>query len=106
MFGSIGPWELMLILLIALIVVGPSKLPDAAKSIGKGLNEFKKATNGVRKEFEDAIKVDSTPSRPVYKTDVPNPLEPKVVQEEIELEPTIVESSIKNPDKIDDNPIA
>ncbi|HZK87021.1 MAG TPA: Sec-independent protein translocase protein TatB [Syntrophomonas sp.] len=58
MFGNIGPWELILILLIALIVVGPGKLPDVARSLGKGLNEFKKATSGVRKEFEDAVKMD------------------------------------------------
>jgi sec-independent protein translocase protein TatA len=58
MFGNIGPWELILILLIALIVVGPGKLPDVARSLGKGLNEFKKATSGMRKEFEDAVKMD------------------------------------------------
>lgn len=58
--GNIGPWELGLILLIALIVVGPGKLPDVAKSLGKGLNEFKKATSGVQKEFEDAMKIDDT----------------------------------------------
>lgn len=104
MFGSIGPWELVLILLIALIVVGPSKLPDVAKSLGKGLNEFKKATSGVRKEFEDAIKVDSTPSKPAYKTDAPNPLESEDYLAEISIKPTDEENPKTDPDKIDDNP--
>ncbi|MBC7074720.1 MAG: twin-arginine translocase subunit TatB [Syntrophomonadaceae bacterium] len=56
--GNIGPWEIVLILLIALIVVGPGKLPEVAKSVGKAMNEFKKATTGVKREFENALKVD------------------------------------------------
>lgn len=52
---NIGPWELALILLVALIVVGPGKLPEVAKSIGKGINEFKKVTTGYKKEFQDAM---------------------------------------------------
>ena len=47
--GNIGPWELIFMLLIALIVVGPGKLPEVAKSIGKASREFKKATSGVKK---------------------------------------------------------
>lgn len=56
--GNIGPWELVLILLIALIVVGPGKLPDVAKSLGKAVNEFKKSSTSIQKEFQNAIKVD------------------------------------------------
>ena len=52
---NIGPWELMLILLVALIVVGPGKLPEVARSIGKGINEFKNVTNGYKKEFQEAF---------------------------------------------------
>lgn len=59
--GNIGPWELVFILVIALIVVGPGKLPEVAKSLGKAVNEFKKSTSGVKKEFEDAIKFDDPP---------------------------------------------
>lgn len=59
--GNIGPWELVLILVIALIVVGPGKLPEVGKSVGKALTEFKKATTGVKNEFEDAIKFDESP---------------------------------------------
>lgn len=56
--GNIGPWELVFILVIALIVVGPGKLPEVAKSMGKAVNEFKRTTTGVKKEFQDAIKFD------------------------------------------------
>ena len=51
MFG-IGMPELLLILAIALIVIGPKKLPDLAKSLGRAMREFKKATN----EFKDVKK--------------------------------------------------
>lgn len=51
MFG-IGMPEMLLILAIALIVIGPSKLPDLAKSIGRALGEFKKATNEIKKSIE------------------------------------------------------
>ena len=53
MFG-IGMPELILILAIALIVIGPKKLPDLAKSLGRAMREFKSATN----EFKESIQID------------------------------------------------
>jgi len=53
---NIGPWELALILLVALIVVGPGKLPEVAKGLGKGINEFKKITTGYKREFDEAMR--------------------------------------------------
>jgi TatA/E family protein of Tat protein translocase len=53
MFG-IGMPELLLILAIALIVIGPKKLPDLAKSLGRTMREFKKATN----EFKESIEIE------------------------------------------------
>jgi Tat protein translocase TatB subunit len=57
MFG-IGMQELIIIAIIALIIVGPKKLPDLAKSLGKGFSEFKKATEGVTEDLKDALKED------------------------------------------------
>jgi len=53
MFG-IGMPEMILILAIALIVIGPKKLPDLAKSLGRAMREFKKATS----EFKETMQID------------------------------------------------
>ena len=53
MFG-IGMQELLLILVIALIVLGPKKLPEVAKALGRALNEFKRATS----DLKDSLDVD------------------------------------------------
>jgi len=49
---NIGPLELLLIFLIALIVVGPKKLPDLGRTIGRGLREFRKAQDEVRQSLQ------------------------------------------------------
>lgn len=53
--GRLGPMELVLILIIALVIFGPTKLPEIGKSLGKALNEFKSQANNVTKD----LKVDS-----------------------------------------------
>jgi TatA/E family protein of Tat protein translocase len=55
MFGSIGMPELILIFIVALLVFGPKKLPEIGKSIGKGLAEFKRASDDLKKTIEQEI---------------------------------------------------
>jgi sec-independent protein translocase protein TatA len=49
-FSAPSPLELMVILVVALIVLGPSRLPDAARSVGKGMREFKDALSSPDEE--------------------------------------------------------
>ncbi len=52
---SIGPLELIVVLVIALVVLGPKRLPDAGRSLGRGMREFKDAiTSGDDEGDEDA----------------------------------------------------
>ena len=55
MFGPIGMPELILIFLVALLVFGPRKLPELGKSLGKGIAEFKRASDDLKRTIEDEI---------------------------------------------------
>ena len=57
---NIGPGELILILIIALVVLGPGKLPDVASSLGKSVREFRKAATDVT----EAGKIDAPAPAP------------------------------------------
>ena len=58
---NIGPQELIVILIIALLVVGPQRLPDLSRQIGKGLREFRK----IQDDVKDMVKLDLDASDPV-----------------------------------------
>jgi sec-independent protein translocase protein TatA len=51
--GSIGPLELVVVLAIALIVLGPKKLPEVGRSIGHGMREFKESLSGESRRQDD-----------------------------------------------------
>ena len=61
MIGSIGVPEMIIILVIALIVFGPRKLPDLGRSLGKSLGEFKRASNDLRNTLDEEIRIEDTP---------------------------------------------
>ena len=55
MFGSIGPAELILIFVVALLVFGPKKLPEIGRSVGKAIREFKKTSDEIKWRIEEEI---------------------------------------------------
>ena len=68
MLGSIGMPELILIFIVALIVFGPKKLPEIGKSLGKGLAEFKKASDDFKQSIQkevDGLKEEARVEPPV-----------------------------------------
>src|SRR5262245_12932616 len=69
--GQLGFSEMLLIFIVALLVFGPKKLPELGKSLGKGIREFKKATEELKSSWEDQVKDISTPLNEV-KNDIHN----------------------------------
>ena len=50
---SVGPMELILVLVIALLVLGPKRLPEAGRAVGKGMREFKDSLSGITHDDDD-----------------------------------------------------
>lgn len=71
MFGSIGGTELLVIMVIALLIFGPRKLPELGKSLGKGLSEFKRASNDLRRSLEEELSLEER-NDPSNKIDGPD----------------------------------
>ena len=59
--GQLGFSEMLMIFIVALLVFGPKKLPELGKSLGKGIREFKKATEELKSSWEDQVKDVSAP---------------------------------------------
>lgn len=56
---SLGPWEIALIFLVVLLVFGAKRIPEIARGLGKGIREFKDASNDIKKE----LTITDTPSQ-------------------------------------------
>lgn len=78
-----GPLELVIILVIALLILGPGKLPDVGAALGKSIREFRKASTDV----QDAVKIDTspmpatTPAAPAPVAAVAAPVAPQTASE-------------------------
>jgi len=78
--GSIGPMEIMVILVAGLLVLGPKRLPEAARQIGKAMAELRRVTGGFQAEikdaFENTISADPEPAPPAAVTPPSTPPAP------------------------------
>lgn len=64
MFGNIGPLEIGIVLVIALIVFGPKRLPELGSGLGRGMREFKESVSGERKEIAAASEAEPASRQP------------------------------------------
>jgi sec-independent protein translocase protein TatA len=62
-----GPLEILLILVVALLVLGPKRLPEAARSVGKGMRELKESLQGINEDDHEAYADDLEEDRPSAK---------------------------------------
>jgi sec-independent protein translocase protein TatA len=60
-FNNIGPMELIIVLVIALVVIGPKRLPEVGKSLGTGMREFKDSLSGATRPDEEDDDEDAAP---------------------------------------------
>lgn len=69
--GSIGPPEILVILLVALLVLGPDRLPEAARQVGRVVAEMRRITTNVQTEVRDAINGSTQPPSPSVRQNDP-----------------------------------
>ena len=75
-----GPLELVIILVIALVILGPGKLPDVGASLGKSIREFRKASSDV----QDAVRVDTSPMPAAPQAPAPPPATTSTIEPSVE----------------------
>jgi len=86
MLGNIGPLEIIIVLIIALIVFGPKRLPELGNSLGKGIREFKDSVTGENKDDDDDdVKAISTSNATA--TPVEPPTTHRVEEDEVKTAP-------------------
>lgn len=92
---SLGAPEILVILVVALIVLGPSKLPEAARQVGKAMAEFRRVTAGFQAEVRDALQ------EPVANTP---PAPPELSIEPVQVPPPVPEAAPPAPPPVAGTP--
>ncbi len=99
MFG-IGPFELVAILALALILLGPAKFPEAGRAVGKAMREFRQVTGDLSRSI-NLDDVDETPRRR-YST---NTIEAQSPEPTLDDRPSIENGEVKKPDENEPGPV-
>jgi TatA/E family protein of Tat protein translocase len=66
--GSLGLPEIAFILILALLIFGPKKLPEIGRTVGKGMAEFRRATDELKRSLNTELALEETPTPPVLRT--------------------------------------
>jgi sec-independent protein translocase protein TatA len=94
---SLGPAEILVVLVIALLVFGPNKMPDIARQVGKGMREFKRVQQHLKSELRDVVSEFDAPSDGIPPVDVdPVPMLPPKADEVATPEP-VGEKTVEAP---------
>ena len=62
-FFNLGPWEILLVLIVILVLFGAKRLPELARGLGLGINEFRDAVDSSKKEIMDVIDSDKADNK-------------------------------------------
>ena len=62
-FFNLGPWEILLVLIVILVLFGAKRLPELARGLGLGINEFRDAVDSSKKEIMDVIDSDKVDNK-------------------------------------------
>jgi sec-independent protein translocase protein TatA len=81
MLGNIGPLEIIVVLIIALIVFGPKRLPELGSSLGRGIREFRNTVTGEKSDEEDEPEVKAIRATTPPAAAAEQPAEPEVVHD-------------------------
>ena len=116
MFGSLGVPELLLIFAVILIVFGPRRIPEIARTLGKAMGEFRKATDDMKSTIEREVRLEElkkiTPSIEEFTTPFVSvsrtapqaaPVEPESLQADESASLQVDESSSRREDELDDS---
>jgi sec-independent protein translocase protein TatA len=79
MLGNIGPLEIIVVLIIALIVFGPKRLPELGSSLGRGIREFRSTVTGEKSGEDEDEDVKAIGASKATATPAEQPAEPEVV---------------------------
>ena len=64
-FFNLGPWEILLVLIVILVLFGAKRLPELARGLGLGINEFRDAVDSSKKEIMDVIDSDKEDNKTI-----------------------------------------
>ena len=93
MIGSLGFTEVAFILILALLIFGPKRLPEMGRMLGKGMGEFRRASNELKRTFNAEISLAEEESRESSRPELPTRREPKETVAREPLGPSVVTES-------------